>query len=751
MRLLHDPDLGRRTGLAFAAASTAAVLVGVALFVAAGGALRGSWLAQNASAGLALAIAFAAMVRQQPNNAAVWTLGWSALVLSFGQALLIGVNEHALARLVATGVVGERSELTFELLPTWLAWSHTLRDTVWILGWFPLMTLGLLLFPDGRLLSPRWRGAVAAAVVGMVGFLGVLTVGFRPAARAGRPLDSYELSAGLVIVESLFFVLLLAATLASLASLVVRYRQASGDARRQIRWVAMGGGLVVLAHLLWVVAFVDPVLAEQLVRVGVLAAVPAMIGSYAVAILRYRLYDIDVVISRSLVVAASAGFIAAVYVAVVVGVGRVVGVTEEASLGLKVLATAIVAVAFQPLRRRVRRWADRLVYGHRATPYEVLAGFSRQAASAGDEAGLARIAEVLADGTGAQPATLWLRVGAQVRPVASSGGGEAPVPLDLDAGELPTLPGSLVVPVRHDGELLGAVALTKPRSEPPTRQDEELATRLARGLALMLRNARLTAELREHLTALQASRSRLVRAQDDARRTIEAQLRAGAQHELATLAARLGEVRAEVAAARAARTAGLLAQLEAEVADADDTLHALAQGIYPPMLEAEGLAVAVASQAARSTLPVSVQAGGLPRYPADVEVAVYFCVLEALQNVAKHARASCAHVRFEPRDAGLWFEVSDDGVGFDPRRTASGSGLGGLAARLDTIDGVLEVRSRPGSGTRITGRVTTTPLPVQPAVADDLVIAEARLGAPEPMVAADPVATDRPDPAPVPR
>jgi hypothetical protein len=165
----------------------------------------------------------------------------------------------------------------------------------------------------------------------------------------------------------------------------------------------------------------------------------------------------------------------------------------------------------------------------------------------------------------------------------------------------------------------------------------------------------------------------------------------------------------DAATAGAVRTAALLEQLEGEADDADDTLRALAQGIYPPLLEAEGLGAAVTAQAARSTLPVTVHATGLPRYPADVEVAVYFCILEALQNAAKYAQASSVHVRLEQRDDGLWFEVADDGIGFDPHHTGHGSGLTGIAARLDTIDGTLQIRSRPGTGTRITGHIPTTP------------------------------------------
>ena len=709
MKVFDHADRARQVGLALAVASVLAAMTGAALFLVAGGALRASWMPQNATAAVALAIAFAAMVRREPHNGAVWTVGWVAVVLAFSQALVMGANELALARLTDAGGPS-RDLLTFDVLPAWLAWSITFRDIAWVLGWFPFMTLALLLFPDGHLPSPRWRVVAGAAVVGMALEVATLAVAFRPGARQGLAIDDYPFTPTLELVDLWATLVLFAAVVASILSLAVRYHRASGDARRQILWVAMGAGLVAVAHLLWLVAFVDYELAEQLVWVAVLASTPALVVAYAVAILRYRLYDIDVVVSRSLVVAALAGFIAAVYVAVVVGVGRLAGVGDEPSLALKVAATAIVAVAFQPLRQRVRRWADRLVYGHRATPYEVLAGFS-QTASASDEAKLQRLAEVLAAGTGAQPATVWLRVGGHIRPVASSAAADAPALLGvpLEDGDLPSLPASLVVAVRHDGELLGAVSLTKPRSEPPTPQDEELAARLARGLALVLRNARLTAELREHLAALRASRSRLVAAQDEARRAIESELRTGAQQQLDELKGRLGAVARNAATAGAVRTAALLEQLEGEADDADDTLRTLGQGIYPPLLEDEGLAVALTAQAEKSSLPVAVHAPGLPRYPADVEAAVYFSVLEALQNAAKYAHASSVHVRLEQRGDGLSFEVSDDGLGFDPGQANDGSGLTGIAARLDTIDGTLRIHSRPGCGTRITGHVPTPP------------------------------------------
>jgi signal transduction histidine kinase len=713
VRFLRESDRLRRVGVALAAASAVATVIGLLLFLVSGARFTDSFMLQNALLALALAVAFALMVRQQPHNGAVWTLGWAMAIAAFTFALPKGVIEHRLSRVVDLVGIADDVPLTFGDLPTGLAWLINLQELAWVYGWLPLMTLALLLFPDGRLPSRRFRLAVIAAVAAMVVFTVPFWVAWRPQARAEVAVGEYRYTTFLHVADVVGALLFAGAFVAAIASLVVRYRRESGDARRQIRWIAMGGGFLGVVHLLWVIAIVDFDLAERLVWVGVLASIPVLVAAYAVAILRYRLYDIDVVLSRSLVVAALAGFIAVVYIAVVVGVGALLGVRGEASLGLQVVATAIVAVAFQPLRQRSRRWADRLVYGHRATPYEVLSRFSRLAANAGDEANLQRIADVLAAGTGAAPATLWLRVGDHLRPAASSGAadseGTTSVPL-LD-GDLPDLPASLVVPVRHDDELLGAVSLTKQRSEPPTPQDEELSRRLARGLALALRNARLTAELQDHLDALEASRSRLMRAQDEARRQIEGELRHGAQRHLEELKSLLGLARQRSAGADATRVAALLEQLEGDTDDAVNTLRTLAQGIYPPVLEAEGLGAAVAAHANRSTLPITAHAPGLPRYPSEVETAVYFSVLEALQNAAKYAHASSVHARLEQRDDELWFEVSDDGVGFDPLDTNHGSGLKGIAERLDTIGGVVEVRSRPGAGTRVIGRV-----PVVPAV-----------------------------------
>ena len=721
MRFLQDPDLARRVGLSLMVVSVGAVIAGFALFVGGGGRLGESWMPHNLIGGLGMAAAFGAMVRRQPTNGAVWALGWSMVIQAVGQVLVVGILNYGVSRHLGRDAVHGGVSYTLAELPGWLAMLHLTPPVAWIPAIVPLVTFALLLFPDGHLPSRRWRpvaGLAAAGIVAMSTAFGVASL-----RSGGATAETLEFAGPIAVIGVAGGASIALAIVLSIASVVARSRRASGVERRQIRWVAVGGAVFGSSTLVWTWAVVDLVVAQQVFRVVTLVALPVYLACYAVAILRYRLYDIDVVISKSLVIALLAAFIAVVYVTVVVGVGQLVWRGDRPQLGLQVVATAIVAVAFQPLRVRARRFADRLVLGHRATPYEVLSGFSRQASNAGDEAALQRIADLLADGTGALPATVWLRVGGQLRPAAVSGGRTAPPPVALRGGDLPDLEVSLVVPVRHEGELLGAVTLTKPRSDPPTDQDEELTARLAGALALVLRNARLTAELQDRMRDLEASRKRIVHAQDDACRKIERDLRAGAQRQLADLEHRLERVRAEVAAAGAERTAALLEQLVGEVDDAVATLRDLGRGIYPPLLEEEGLGPALVERVQGSPLPVTLHASGLGRYGREIEGAVYFCILEALQNAAKYAEATSVHVRLEPLDGLLSFDVTDDGVGFEPEGTTQGSGLRGMADRLDTFGGELEIHSTRGVGTRISGRVpvpasrgstpAATPTPVE--------------------------------------
>ena len=213
----------------------------------------------------------------------------------------------------------------------------------------------------------------------------------------------------------------------------------------------------------------------------------------------------------------------------------------------------------------------------------------------------------------------------------------------------------------------------------------------------MLFNVRLIEELR-------ASRQRLVKAQDEERRRLERNIHDGAQQQLVALAVKL-RLLEQLVEKDPQKTKALAAQLQAESTDALENLRDLARGIYPPLLADKGLAAALGSQVSKSSTPVVVESDGIGRYPQEIEAAVYFCCLEALQNVSKYAEASTAAVRLSDGAGTLSFEVSDDGRGFDPSKTGYGTGLQGMADRLDALGGSLVVRSTPDQGTTIVGRV----------------------------------------------
>jgi signal transduction histidine kinase len=393
-------------------------------------------------------------------------------------------------------------------------------------------------------------------------------------------------------------------------------------------------------------------------------------------------------------------------VAVVVGAGALVW--SQGNVALSVAATAIIAVAFQPVRERARRFANRLVYGKRATPYEVLSEFAGRVGGAySSEDVLPRMARILAEGTGANRAEVWLRVGSELRRAAAwpSSSGDGSSSLHLEGEGLPAIPGAdRAHEVRHRGELLGALAVTKPPSEPLTPAEDRLVEDIASQAGLVLRNVRLIAELRE-------SRQRIVAAQDSERRRIERNIHDGAQQQLVALAVKLRLAR-QLMSTDGARAEALMAALEGEASAALEDLRDLARGIYPPLLADQGLLAALRAQARRSPNEVAVEADGVGRYPQEAEAAVYFCTLEALQNVAKYAEASRATVRLSDGAGELRFEVTDDGQGFDPEAVHHGTGLQGMADRLAAVGGELEVRSRPGAGTTVSGRL---PIGVAPA------------------------------------
>lgn len=576
---------------------------------------------------------------------------------------------------------------------------------------FLLLPASLLLFPPGGLPSARWRpvawvmvvaaaiGAFAALVTGQFGGDSASETAFGPG-----PLTK-TFGGAAEALSGPFFLLLLVSIIGAAVSLLVRYRRSIGDERLQIKWVVTAGAFLAVVAVL-----VGPGVvtggSEVLLAVG-LAAVPV---AMALAIIKYKLFDIDVVISRSLTFGVLVAFIGVVYVAIVVGVGELFG--GGATFGLSVAATAVVAIAFQPVRTRVERWANRLVYGKRATPYEVLARFSHRAAEESDGDVLDRIPRLIVDGTGASVATLWVRVRDGFRSAARWPESDAGRRLDGGAGfEDPDADVSL--PVFHDGDLLGGISLVTARGGTITPPEQELVTSLADGLGLTLRNSQLTEALRRQIKDLQRSRDRVVSAADEARRSLEHDLDSGPQQHLVAVKVKLGSLRKLAEQAGAAKTADLLTDIEVQAGDAIQSVRDFAAGIYPPLLGAEGLAVALGQETRRAALPIDLDVDGVGRYPRDVEAAVYFSILEALQNTAKYSEASRAVVRLRQTNGDLSFEVIDDGHGFDPAATRRGAGLNGITDRIDTIGGTCTVASAPGTGTTVSGSVPVRDAPNQ--------------------------------------
>jgi signal transduction histidine kinase len=581
------------------------------------------------------------------------------------------------------------------------------RAFVWIGGSTWPVALGalaflFLLFPTGHLGSDRWRPA-AWFVGGAFGLLTVLSIVLATLAWS----DPFSQSTGNSLVFFVLFVVPLVTGLAtSLAAVVARFRRSVGDERLQLKWFATGA---VLVFVTLIAASVSPTGSSAFFSVLQSVAFVFLYTAIGIAILKYRLYEIDVVISKTVVYGVLAAFFTAVYVAIVVVTGTAIG--SKRNPFLTVLAAAVIALAFNPVRDRAKRFANRIVYGKRASPYEVLSEFSeRMADTYSVEDVLPRMAAILGEGTGARQARVWLHVGHEMRPAASWGEpGGVDEPLTVLDGELPDIAGaSKVVAVRHRDELLGALTVTKPPNDPMSASEGKLVDDLASQAGLVLRNVRLNEELRVNLEELRASRQRLVTAQDEERRRLERNIHDGAQQQLVALAVK-ANLAGSLVGKDPEKERAIIDQLKTEATEALENLRDLARGIYPPLLADKGLAVALQGQARKSPVPVSIDADGVGRYPQEVEAAAYFCCLEALQNVSKYAAASSVEIALAADNGSLRFRVTDDGVGYDAEHTALGSGLRNMSDRLAALGGRLEVRSSPGEGTSVIGLLPVAP------------------------------------------
>jgi signal transduction histidine kinase len=667
---------------------TAAALAVSAWFGVASGDLM------NAFAFTPLLLAFAVVGTIVASHRPANPIGW--LFLAEGLGFAVGVATDTFARhAIRAGAA-----------PSSVAWADWLGAVAGELGF--LFVLAVLLFPDGRLPSRRWRVAAWLIIAGEA-LLVLMAVTSSAALRA--EVSAVRVAPVRLIPDSVAYPVVnfvqtafLPLAVAAAVGLVVRYRRATPDVRHQIKWVAYASLLTAVALLISGLAFGNPIGA-------LLAAGPLIPIAAGIAIFKYRLYDIDVVISKTIVYGSLAAFITLVYVVIVVGIGALgpgfVRAGSRPDLGLSIVATAVVAVAFQPVRERAQRLANRLVFGKRATPYEALSEFTgRMGGTYAADDVLPRMAQILAEGTGASRAVVWLRDGDELVAGASWPGEAGPAQRPaLPGGELPVIAGTdRVALVPYQGETLGALSVSKRQGETLTPVEGKLMSDLAAQAGLVLHNIGLTGQLRARLAELQASRLRIVTAADDQRRRIERDIHDGTQQQLLAIGAKLA-LTESVAGQDAERERALVAQLKAETSGALEMLRELARGIYPPLLADQGLAAAVRAQAGKAAVAVEVSTDDVGRYPPEVETAIYFCCVEALQNAVRHAPGSAVRISLAEDGADVAFTIADDGPGFEPAAARTGTGLRNMSDRLAALGGSCRVDSAPGRGTTVAGRI----------------------------------------------
>lgn len=569
------------------------------------------------------------------------------------------------------------------------------------LSWGLLGVLTIQAFPDGRFDS---RARRRVAWVGGVSAIACAMSIFSPDLLSDPPFKAVGVHSAIAIsplkpvIGALFVGIfgLMGSLLVSVGMLVGRLVRARGVERQQLRVIAFAAAFALVVgivcanlqrplHGTWA----ETPLAA--VRVAAILVVPVALG---VAILRYRLYDVDRVVARAVTYGLLLGFVTLVYVVVVVAVGHAIGQGDRPNLALSIAATAVVALAFQPVRARLERLANRLVYGRRASPYEVVAGFARRMADALslDDA-LPRLAEAAATGVGA--------VSGRVEVLADHGSSRTAIwPDPAPAATGP----DHVVPIIHQGEEVGRLGVTLGQGDVLDPAEERLLSDLASQAGVAVRNAQLATELQNRLEEisdqaleLRRSRQRIVAAGDEERKRVERDLHDGAQQRLVSLGLVLRMARSRAPSTLDADLHALLDEAAGELESAQRELRDLARGIYPAVLVDGGLAPAIESLAERSTVPLDVRVVER-RFPTPVETTAYFVVSEALTNVAKHAHASRASVLVDCVGDTLHIEVADDGVG-------GATGLRGLSDRVAALDGRLHVDSPPGGGTRVVADV----------------------------------------------
>jgi signal transduction histidine kinase len=550
--------------------------------------------------------------------------------------------------------------------------------------WYPLISVLLvwlpLLFPDGRLPSRRWRWVTAVPVAGL---LSLTALGMLTGTLSGQDID-YRIAnpigvPGLAPVERLpafgpLLALVGVGVLEALAAVVVRFRRSRGDERQQMKWLLFAVAPLVLFPL----GSVLPSVVGDVVFGWLLVAGPLAV---AIAVLRYRLDGIDVVINRALVYGALTVLVIGIYVLLVGYLGAVVA--PHQTLAVQLAATGVVAVLFAPLRMRVQRGVDRMLYGHRTEPYTALSRLGRRLEAAlAPEAVLPTIVQTVRESLRLPYAAI--TVGDDDAAVVAAG---TPVPAPVR------------LPLLYQNEQVGELLLGPRAGEAAfSPADRRLLSDLARQAGVAVSAVRLTADL-------QRSRERLVTTREEERRRLRRDLHDGLGAQLAGLTVQAGLLRRLVADDPPAAEA-LAAELRTELRSAIADIRRLVHGLRPPALDELGLAGAVrrlaeVSGAGPEGPRITVEAPDLPPLPAAVEVAAYRIVQEALTNVVRHASARRCAVRLVPGPRTVTVTVTDDGVGLPSGAGRAGVGLASMRERAEEMGGSVTVQDAPGGGVEV--------------------------------------------------
>lgn len=628
----------------------------------------------------ASAVAGGMVASRRPAN----PVGWLFLVSALSFAATAFVSEYA-----KYGLLTEPGSLPLARMMVWpLTW-------LWVPGAVAILVFVPLYFPDGRLVSRRWRPVAWFAVFFSVlaAFVSALEPGDIQGEGLANPMGT-ELPQPLAAALDLVFLpLWLGLLFVSAFSLVVRFRRSGREERQQIKWLTFAAVLIPVWFLLNAPvqrAFPNLFLVIDSLA---LATVPVAAG---IAILRYRLYDIDLVINRTLVYGALTACVVGVYILLVGYLGQLLH--TETNLLVSLIATGVVAVLFAPLRERLQRIVNRLMYGERDDPYAVISRLGERLEGAlAPESVLPTIVRTVREALKLPYAAIAFGEGKESAVAAEAG---SPVN------------GLLRLPLVYGGETVGELLLgPRPGEGGFSPADRRLLEDLTRQAGVAAHAVRLTADL-------QRSRERLVTAREEERRRLRRDLHDGLGPMLGGLPLKLDVaddlVEEDPPAARELLR-GLKSQAKSAVAD----IRRLVYELRPPALDDLGLVGAIRETAAQygaNGLRISVEApegDGLPPLPAAVEVAAYRIAQEAMTNVLRHAAADRCAVSLAVSDAALELEVLDDGRGISPG-ARRGVGIASMRERAEELGGSCVVESppygkgAPGGGTRVRA---TLPLP----------------------------------------